>query len=262
MDATVDNPRARSRQRARDALGRAWLWIELTALYGVGPALVAALTQPHLADPILASVGLGASSFETGVPRWVFVFPVLAVSFVVLGAALIADRSFETARLWNWGGFLRERRRIGAVMAVGAPLLLFASWYFAFRTDLLPESGFLRLPREMPIAMALIAILYPWLSAYPQEVTHRAFFFHRYRPILGEGALAFALNVAAFSWLHAPMWNWVALVMTIPAGALFAWTYLRSKSTLAAGIEHGVYGVWAFFCGLGYFVFTGNVQGL
>ncbi|HNU08474.1 MAG TPA: VCBS repeat-containing protein, partial [Pyrinomonadaceae bacterium] len=45
-------------------------------------------------------------------------------------------------------------------------------------------SAFLRLPREAPGILVLIAIGYPWLSAYPQEITHRAFFFHRYAGIL------------------------------------------------------------------------------
>jgi len=249
------------RRRALPARA-ARLWIEMLALYFGAPALVAALTQPQLADPILASIGLGAYTFQTGIPGWVFIFPLLLVTFLVLGGALVRDPDFETRRLWNRRGFARELRRILAVLTIVAPVLLFVSWYLAFRTDILPERGFLRLPRELPVVMTLIAILYPWLSAYPQEVTHRAFFFHRYRPILGEGGRAFAVNVAAFSWLHAPMWNWIALVMTIPAGALFAWTYLRSRSTLAAGFEHAIYGVWSFFCGLGYFVFTGNVQGV
>jgi len=241
---------------------RAWLWFELVALYAIGPALVAALTQPQLADPILDSIGLGALSFKTGIPRWLFIFPILLGVFVLLGGALVLDPSFDTRRLWNTGGFRREIRRIGVIFICVAPLLLFASWYLAFRTDLLPERGFLRLPRELPVVMTLIAILYPWLSAYPQEVTHRAFFFHRYRSILGDGALAMGLNVAAFSWLHAPMWNGIALLITIPLGLLLAQTYRRSGSTLAAGFEHAIYGVWAFFCGLGYFVFTGNVQGV
>ena len=46
-----------------------------------------------------------------------------------------------------------------------------------------------------------------------------------------------------------------ALLLTLPGGALFAWTYLRTKSTLAAGMEHALYGFWAFFVGLGWFVF-------
>lgn len=241
---------------------RVWLWAELIVLYAIVPALVAALTQPRLADPILDSIGLGAVSFETGIPRWLFIFPLLLGAFVVLGGALVRDPTFETRRLWNFDGFMREIRRIGVIFICIAPVLLFVSWFLAFRTDLLPERGFLRLPRELPVVMTLIALLYPWLSAYPQEVTHRAFFFHRYRPILGNGALAMVLNVAAFSWLHAPMWNGIALLITIPLGVLLAWTYRRSGSTLAAGFEHAIYGVWSFFCGLGYFVFTGNVQGV
>jgi hypothetical protein len=48
--------------------------------------------------------------------------------------------------------------------------------------------------------------------------------------------------------------------MTIPAGVLFAWTYLRTRSALASGFEHAIYGIWTFATGLGWFVFTGNAN--
>ena len=119
---------------------------------------------------------------------------------------------------------------------------------------------FLYLPTNVPVLMLMIALLYPWVSAYPQEITHRAFFFHRYRHIIGEGRAAFVLNVLTFSWLHVMMWNWVAIIITLPAGVLFAQTYRKSNSALAAGFEHAIYGIWVFFVGLGYFVFTGNAN--
>ena len=185
-------------------------------------------------------------------------FPVLLVSFVVLTIVLRMDRSFDNSHLWGWRAFRGDVKRILIVFALCAPTILLAAWMMEHVFQMLPKGGFLRLPREIPLLLMMIALLYPWVSAYPQEVTHRAFFFHRYAPIIGEGRTAFVLNVAAFSWLHAPMWNWVALAMTIPAGILFAWTYLRSRSALASGFEHAIYGIWTFATGLGWFVFTGS----
>ena len=119
-------------------------------------------------------------------------------------------------------------------------------------------SAFLRLPREAPIILLLIAVGYPWASALPQEITHRAFFFHRYRGLMPMPWLI-VTNAAAFMWLHAPFWSIEAFALTLPGGVLFAWTYHRTKSTLAATIEHALFGWWSFFTGLGWFVFTGSI---
>ena len=187
-------------------------------------------------------------------------FPVLLFTFLSMFLYLGLDPTFENKRLWGWGRFKQDLKRIIAIFIPAAALILAITYVLAYHTTLLPESGFLRLPREMPFLILMISILYPWVSAYPQEITHRVFFFHRYRPILGEGKCIYWINVVTFSWLHITMWNWIALVMTIPAGILFAYTYRRTESALAAGFEHAIYGIWAFFCGLGYFVFTGNAN--
>ncbi len=222
------------------------------------PALLAGLIQPGLGDAALRRIGVRGWSFDLGVPTGLFVFPLLIVTFAVMVVFLRFDPGFDHAGLWNRRGLRDEFRRIMLLFAVMGPLMLLAAWLISRHTGLMPERGFLRLPRAHPGLMLAITLLYPWVSAYPQEITHRAFFFHRYEPILGSGTLAFVLNVLAFSWLHITMWNWVALVMTVPAGALFAYTYRRSGSALASGFEHALYGVWVFFTGLGYFVFTGG----
>lgn len=235
-----------------------WLWIEWIGLYILTPPLIAALSQPELADPLLRNLGINNFSFETGLPSGAFIFPVLLVTFVTMLIYLRSDPTIDNKQLWNLNDLKRALRRILITFTITGPLILFASWYLAYHTPYLPESGFLRLPREIPIVLVFITIFYPWVSAYPQEVTHRAFFFHRYAPILGAGKTILILNIITFSWLHIPMWNPIALIMTLPAGIIFATTYLRTKSALAAGFEHAIYGIWAFACGLGYFVFTGS----
>ena len=241
---------------------RPWLWIEWVSLYILTPPLVAALSQPHLADPYLDRVGLGSYSFDTGLPSGVFIFPLLLFTFATMLLYLRKDPTFDNRRLWNLSDLGAAMPRILITFALAAPVILLASWYLAYHTTLLPESGFLRLPRQIPLLLLAIAIFYPWISAYPQEVTHRAFFFHRYAPILGDGPLILTLNILTFSWLHAPMWNPIALIMTLPAGVIFALTYRRTNSALAAGFEHAIYGIWAFACGLGYFVFTGSANSI
>jgi len=244
--------------RSAGPITKGMLWMEFLALYGVLPALVAGFVRPERAQRLLGKVGIDWLSFDTGLPRGTFVFPVLLITFLVMFLWLRLDKRFDNQRLWNWGAFKDAFRRIVIRFAIAGPFLAGAAWWLAYKTPLLAEQGFFYLPRERLGLMLAIACLYPWVSAYPQEVTHRAFFFHRYAPIMGIGRMAFFMNVIAFVWLHAPMWNVIALLMTLPAGVLFAWTYRRTGSTLAAGFEHAIYGVWVFTTGLGYFVFAGN----
>lgn len=240
---------------------RLWLWLEFCGLYLLVPPLIAALIQPERADALLRRMGIMHLSFDAGLSRGLFVFPVLLLTFVSMFLFLRLDPTFDNQRLWGWKRFQGDFRRIITQFIYAASLLLMLTWVLAWHTDIMPVERFLYLPREVPILMLFITMLYPWVSAYPQEITHRAFFFHRYRSIIGQGKLAFVLNVLTFSWLHITMWNWIALIMTVPAGILFAYTYLKSRSALAAGFEHAIYGIWVFFCGLGYFVFTGNASG-
>ena len=241
---------------------KCWLWIEWTFLYILVPPLVAAVTKPHLAADLLENINLDFISFDTGLPPALFIFPLLLLTFSTMLIYLRKDPTFDNRKLWNLQDLKSALPRILTTFAFAAPIILFASWYLAHHTPLLPESGFLRLPREIPLLLLAITIFYPWISAYPQEVTHRAFFFHRYAPILGSSHTILILNILTFSWLHITMWNTIALIMTLPAGIIFALTYRRTNSALAAGFEHAILGIFAFAAGLGYFVFTGNTNNL
>ncbi|GIW74647.1 MAG: hypothetical protein KatS3mg103_1169 [Phycisphaerales bacterium] len=244
----------------------AWLWAELGLLYGVLPAAAAAVMDPkNRFDGLFRAVGLDVLA-DPPIPPGSLLFPTLIASALLLGVWLALDPTFPTRQLWNARGLRRDARRILGLFAINAVTMVAVAYCLSAWTDLMTIrrqgqeiDAFLRLPREAPIVLLFIAIGYPWLSAYPQEITHRAFFFHRYRRIVPDIRILFVLNVLAFAWLHAPFWHWMALATTLPGGALFAWTYLRTRSTLAAGVEHALYGWWLFFTGLGWFVFTGSV---
>ncbi|MEQ8316315.1 MAG: CPBP family intramembrane glutamic endopeptidase [Phycisphaerales bacterium] len=248
-------------------LVRLWLWCEMVFLFAFLPALAAAVMDPeHRFDGLFRSVGLGVLA-DPPVPPGSLLFPTLIASAMLLGIWLAIDPSYPARQLWNWQAFRKDAKRIFGLFAINAVAMLAAAYALSQLTPLMTLVGrdgqeidaFLRLPREAPIILLFIAIGYPWLSAYPQEITHRAFFFHRYRRIVLDVRVLFVLNVLAFTWLHAPFWHWMAFAVTLPGGVFFAWTYLRTKSTLAAGMEHAIYGWWLFFVGLGWFVFTGSV---
>jgi membrane protease YdiL (CAAX protease family) len=116
------------------------------------------------------------------------------------------------------------------------------------------------LPREKPGLWALIMIGYPLASVYPQELLFRAFLFHRYRPVFGEGVGMVAASAAAFGFVHIAFGNWVAVVLSTAGGVIFANRYRRSRSLLSASAEHALYGLLMFTVGLGQYFYHGIVQ--
>jgi membrane protease YdiL (CAAX protease family) len=238
-------------------------WVELLAIFFGIPALVAAYVDPaRRFDGLFNALGLEAI-VGPDVPRQRVLMPVLILFTAVILVVLLRDRTFSNHMLWNRSATRTELPRILGLFAFGAAGLLGLAWALNEYTPILTRgdgaSAFLFLPREAPIILLIIAIGYPWVSCYPQEITHRAFFFHRYRAVLPGRWSMIVVNAVAFSWLHAPFWNLTALALTLPAGVLFAWTYDRTRSTLAVTIEHAIYGWWVFFTGLGWFVYAGSI---
>ena len=242
-------------------------WAELFVLFVAVPGFFAAWIDPYnVVRPHAERFGLGGL-YELPIRPNRLLLPTLMVFTLVIAAVLILDRRFPSRRLWNFRAAVREMPRVLGLFAIGAPLMLALAWAADTYTPLLgvrfadgeATSAFLYLPRERPGLLLLIAVGYPIISAYPQEITHRAFFFHRYAPILRTPRAMIVVNAAVFAWMHAPFWSWVALVMTFVGGLLFARTYHRSRSALAAGVEHGLWGWWAFVVGFGYFVFAGGI---
>lgn len=233
--------------------------IELVVIFFGLPALAAALVDPDQRfTGFVDRIRLG-ELITLPLPISGLVFPSLfALSFPLL-LALLGDPSFRARELWNLGAFLRDARRMFLIMPIGFGILVAFAYWLEY-AGIFPEDRepFALLTRA-PIVVVIIFVFYPWISCYPQEISHRTFFFHRYEPLLGTGKTILLVNAVAFSWFHAPFWNPWALMMTFVGGLLFASTYQRTRSTLAVTIEHALYGWWAFVTGAGYFVFAGSV---
>ena len=103
----------------------------------------------------------------------------------------------------------------------------------------------------------LVMILYPFLSALPQELIYRAFFFHRYQILFCSEHRTLLASVLTFAFLHIIFANPIAPLLTLPGGYLFARTYVRTGSLPAAAIEHAVYGEVVFTVGLGAYFYRG-----
>lgn len=117
------------------------------------------------------------------------------------------------------------------------------------------------LPRERPLTWVMVAVLYPLLSVYPQELVFRAFLMHRYAPLFGNGVATAAASAAAFGFAHIIFGALMSVVLTVGAGWLFARRYQSSGSLLAASVEHAIYGVLAFTIGLGDLFYHGARDG-
>ena len=209
---------------------RLYLWGEF-ALLILGLPLLLYLYRHVLAEwfiPILGGLAVGCTVF------------------------LWLDGSFERRQLWNRSDFRQHLTRTLRWFLPGA--LLVGGAFALFRPDLL-----LTFPRFYPEVWLGILVTYPILSVYPQEVVFRAFFFHRYHVLFPTLWGKVAASGLTFGFAHIIFANWLAPVMTAIIGFQFAFTYARTGSTLQVAVEHGIWGVYAFTVGLGWFVYSGAV---
>jgi membrane protease YdiL (CAAX protease family) len=144
----------------------------------------------------------------------------------------------------------RELRGVLIRFAVLAPLVTVATW-------LVFPDLFLSLPRDRPVFWAIIMVLYPLLSVWPQEMLYRSLLFHRYAAIFRNDAARIAASALAFGFAHVIFLNWIAIAMTAAGGFLFARDYARHRSLRVTCIEHSLYGCLIFTVGLGRFFYTG-----
>ncbi len=181
-------------------------------------------------------------------------FPALWLLALTCLFMLLRDRRFRRERFCRIRGIGRDLvRHVMPRFCVLATVITVYVWLF--RPDVL-----FSLIRERPMVWVIIMVGYPIASVYPQEIIWRTFFFRRYRGLFRGRWAMIAASAAAFGFVHIVFHNWMAVVFTLIGGVLFADTYARTKSTLAASIEHALYGCFVFTIGLGRYFYSGAVQ--
>lgn len=224
---------AETLERARAAVGigadvrRLRLWAEFLVLYVGGPLAVAFLLGHRLLIPL-----------------------VLTLAALALGL-LATTPGFSPRRTLR----LPQRRELFLVAIFGGVTLV-ASLALVF--VLLPER-LLGLPRHDPALWALIMLLYPVLSALPQEVVFRVLFFERYGALFPSPASAVVVNGIAFGLAHLFYMNPVAILASAAGGAVFGYAYLRTRSLLLVTLLHAVAGQAIFTSGLGIYFYHGAI---
>lgn len=204
------------------------LWLEFLGLY--------------VAAPLLLALVLPADALFPGL------FAVTLIGLVLLGITPgfhWSDLTRGAGRIAWW----RVAVFAAATAAIGGAILA-----------RIQPSALLILPRELPGLMLVIAVLYPPLSALPQELVFRPLFFRRYGGLLPRRPAAqVGLNAALFSAAHLMYWSWIVAAMTFAGGLVFAWSYRIRGNFPEAVVLHSVAGIVLFALGLGIFFYSGNI---
>ena len=180
--------------------------------------------------------------------------PLLALAALGGGLALLhATPGFRWRELttgWSRVAWGRVMAFAGATAVVGLVVVL----------TLRPEAAF-EPGRSRPWLLAAIVLLYPPLSALPQELLFRALFFRRYGPVLPRGvACQVALNAALFALAHLAYRSWVVALMTLAGGLAFAHAHRVRGSFPEAVALHAAAGAVLFALGLGTWFFLGGAR--
>ncbi len=182
------------------------------------------------------------------------IFPIIPTILVLTGAVVVALRrgGWSYQALWRLGP-ARAWRNMLLVWVGSAVVWTGIVWYW------FPEL-FLAFPLERPDIWLMVLLLYPVLSAWPQEILYRTFFWERYGELFGRKPwLLIVASGVAFMWGHLLFMNPFAIGVTLLGGVVFAWRYHHTKSVLLVSVEHALYGNLFFTLGLGQFLFSGAV---
>lgn len=184
-------------------------------------------------------------------PGWML--PML-LGATALGAALLSlTRGFAWRELLD--GWRRiDWRHVALVGGITAGIAGVLVWWLA------PDRALI-LPRTMPGLWLMIMLLYPLLSALPQELLFRPLFFRRYGALFPGRWAGMLANALIFGLAHLMFWNWVAVALSAAGGLIFAHAYVVRGSFPLAVMLHAVCGAIIFTSGLGEYFYHGVVSG-
>ena len=222
------------------------------------PGAIAASAGSIFASPLARALECGllfglvpALIDQFGLSRLLIPILVLFAAYVLV--ILLLDPTFDRKQLWNMAGLVSHWRRVVLIFVVGAAAIAIFTW------QLVPHRLF-RFPSQHPTFYTAVMVLYPIFSVFPQELMFRTYFFHRFKTIFPNPYVMIGASALAFGWAHIILGNWIAVVLSAIGGALFAYTYHHTRSTLAASIEHALYGDFIWTIGLGAFFYAGSIS--
>lgn len=182
-------------------------------------------------------------------------FPALPLLWAAMAYAwwqLLRDPRFDRTLLWNAAALPGRLEGILVIFVIVALGLWLGVRYFA------PDLEW-SLVRRNPVFWAVVMVLYPILSVYPQGVLYRAFFFERYGTLFPGKWTMIVASAAAFAFVHIIFRNTLAVALTFAGGLLFAARYAETGSLATSSFEHALYGCWLFTVGLGQYFYHGTI---
>ncbi len=200
-----------------------WLWTECAAFF--------------VAVPI--ALAFHPTRWNGHVCLWLFA---LYAIFHVQRMPGFSWRSLWHGKPWPW----RQKKQallrfVAATAAIVILTTIIAPWrLFSF-------------PLQRPGLWVIVMILYPILSALPQELVLRSFFFRRYAKLFPAARAMIAANAIIFALIHVIFHNWVSPLLCLIGGAMFALSYTQHRSLKWAMVEHAAYGCMVFTCGIGFY---------
>ncbi|MEM6904551.1 MAG: CPBP family glutamic-type intramembrane protease [Pseudomonadota bacterium] len=206
---------------------RTQLWVEFVLLFG--------------GVPLLMLVFLGQYSLFLTV--WILAALSLGLLWLTPG--------WELDQLWK--KFPRRDWWVLGVFSLATALTCLTTAYLV-----VPERMFGMVIYRPELWLAIM-LLYPPVSAWPQELIYRSLFFERYGSLFPNATWAIGVNGAAFALGHLFFQNPITILMTGAAGAVIAWAYLRNRSLWMAWALHSVGGILVFTSGLGIFFYHGAI---
>jgi membrane protease YdiL (CAAX protease family) len=166
---------------------------------------------------------------------------------------LYNDPSFSRQKFYNWDKGKEEIPGIILLFIPSAVIMIILIWQ-------IDSTKLFFLARKNPLFLMIISIFYPVFSVVPQGLAYRSLFFHRYGGLFPGRILKIVISGLIFSFGHILYRNPLVLLLTFIAGLIFACRYNKSDSLLISVLEHSLYGVWLFTCGLGYYFVSSFVN--
>lgn len=208
-------------QLTRLMQSKVWLWLELVGIF--------------LALPVLVWQGWISTDFV-----------LLPIGIVLIPATLwLGVRHGWSALVFWTGDPVLEKVYLRLVVW---RFIFLASCIIGYAMIFFPDR-MLDLPSRNFSVWLLLAIVYPLLSVYPQELLYRGFFFIRYRRLFPTVWLILLMSSICFAWMHIVFESVISITFTLAGGMLFAHTYSRTRSLRLVCFEHTLYGELIFISG-------------
>jgi membrane protease YdiL (CAAX protease family) len=163
-------------------------------------------------------------------------------------------RGFSWHKLWHGKGWTATQKKQALMRFTVATAAI-----VIFTYAIVPQRLF-GFPLQRPWFWLLVMILYPILSALPQELVLRSFFFRRYKDLFAGETAMIAMNALLFGFIHVMFHNWVSPLLSFIAGGLFSYSYTQHRSLKWATVEHAAYGCMVFTCGIGFYFLVGGFR--